>query len=36
LIESERKFTDDKVMKIIELKRKLCTKENGKNFIVVN
>lgn len=23
-------------MKIIELKRKLCTKENGKNFIVVN
>lgn len=23
-------------MKIVELKRKLCTKENGKNFIVVN
>ena len=36
IIESERKFTDDKVRKIVELKRKLCTKENGKNFIVVN
>ena len=36
LIASERQFTDDKVMKIIELKRKVCTKENGKNFVIVN
>jgi T-complex protein 1 subunit zeta len=36
LIASERQFTDDKVLKIIELKRKLCTAENGKNFVVVN
>ena len=36
LIQSERQFTDDRVLKIVELKRKLCTPENGKNFIVVN
>ena len=36
LIASERQFTDDKVLKIIELKHKLCTAENGKNFVVVN
>ena len=36
LIASERQFTDDKVIKIVELKRKLCTPENGKNFIVIN
>jgi T-complex protein 1 subunit zeta len=35
LIASERQFTDDKVMQIIELKRKLC-KDNDKNFVVVN
>jgi len=35
LIESERKFTDEKVMKIIELKRKVC-KDNDKNFVIVN
>jgi len=35
LIASERQFTDDKVMKIVELKRKLCEGTN-KNFIVVN
>merc|ERR1712086_1234034 len=35
LIASERQFTDDKVMKIIELKRKLCDGTN-KNFVVVN
>jgi len=35
LIASERQFTDDKVMQIIELKRKLC-KDNDKNFVVIN
>jgi T-complex protein 1 subunit zeta len=36
LIASERQFTDDKVQKIIDLKRKVCTPENGKNFVIVN
>jgi T-complex protein 1 subunit zeta len=35
LIESERKFTDDKVMKIVELKERLC-KDNDKSFIIIN
>lgn len=35
LIQSERNFTDTKVMKIIELKKKLCD-GNGKNFVVIN
>merc|ERR1711934_794091 len=35
LIASERAFTDDKVKKIVELKRKLCDGTN-KNFIVIN
>lgn len=35
LIESERQFTDEKVMKIVELKEKLCA-GNDKNFIIVN
>lgn len=36
LVSAERKFTDEKVMKIIELKHKVCTKENGKSFVVIN
>merc|ERR1719159_1029856 len=36
LVESERKFTDEKVRKIIELKRKVCTEENKKSFVVIN
>ena len=36
LIESERAFTDEKVMKIIELKRKVCPDGSGKNFVIVN
>merc|ERR1712160_74137 len=36
LIASERAFTDDKVQQIIDFKRKVCTKENGKNFVIVN
>lgn len=35
LVESERAFTDEKVEKILELKRKVC-KDNNKNFIVIN
>merc|ERR1711970_695081 len=36
LVTAERKFIEDRVQKIIELKRKLCTKENGKTFVVIN
>merc|ERR1712188_127239 len=36
LVSSERKFTDEKVKKIIELKRKVCTEENKKSFVVIN
>jgi T-complex protein 1 subunit zeta len=35
LIASERAFTDDKVWKIVELKKKLCDGTN-KNFVVIN
>jgi T-complex protein 1 subunit zeta len=35
LVDSERKFTDEKVQKIIDLKLKVC-KDNNKNFIIVN
>lgn len=35
MIQSERDFTDDKVRKIIELKRKLCDGTN-KNLVVIN
>ncbi len=36
LADAERRYTDDKVRKIIELKRSLCTPENGKTFVVIN
>jgi len=36
LVESERKFTDEKVRKIVDLKRKVCTEENKKSFVVIN
>merc|ERR1711983_76350 len=36
LVVAERKFIEDRVQKIIELKKKLCTKENGKTFVVIN
>jgi len=36
LAASERKFTDEKVKKIISLKRKVCTEENNKTFVVIN
>merc|ERR1719343_1952767 len=36
LVESERRFTDEKVRKIVALKRKVCTEENKKSFVVIN
>jgi len=36
LVDSERKFTDEKVKKIIELKKKVCTEENKKTFVIIN
>ena len=35
MIESERKFTDEKVRKIVELKKKVCD-GNKKGFVVIN
>merc|ERR1719189_99847 len=35
LVAAERKFIEDRVQKIIELKRKVCTAEN-KNFVIIN
>lgn len=34
LVASERKFTDEKVLKVIELKRKVC--KEGETFVVIN
>jgi T-complex protein 1 subunit zeta len=36
LVESERKFTDEKVKKVIALKRTVCTEANKKTFVVIN
>lgn len=36
LVDGERKFTDEKCKKIIELKRKVCTEENKKSFVLLN
>eukprot|EP00930_Biecheleria_cincta_P047816 TRINITY_DN33217_c0_g1_i1.p1 TRINITY_DN33217_c0_g1~~TRINITY_DN33217_c0_g1_i1.p1 ORF type:complete len:577 (-),score=139.10 TRINITY_DN33217_c0_g1_i1:58-1674(-) len=36
LVDSERKFTDEKVKKIIELKKRVCTEENKKTFVLIN
>merc|ERR1711966_113405 len=36
LVESERKFTDDKVKAIIAFKRTVCTEENKKSFVIIN
>jgi T-complex protein 1 subunit zeta len=35
MIEAERKFTDDRVRRVIDLKRLVCT-EPGQNFVVIN
>ena len=34
LVDSERKFTDDKVRQIIEFKRRVC--QEGESFAIVN
>jgi T-complex protein 1 subunit zeta len=36
LVDAERRFVDEKVKKIIELKRAVCTPENGATFVVIN
>merc|ERR1712176_1551984 len=36
LVDSERKFTDEKVRKIVELKKRVCTDENKKSFVIIN
>mmetsp|Transcript_18542 Transcript_18542/g.27127 ORF Transcript_18542/g.27127 Transcript_18542/m.27127 type:complete len:542 (+) Transcript_18542:141-1766(+) len=36
MVAAERVFTDEKVQKILELKRKVCTAENGKNFVIIS
>lgn len=36
MVKAERVFTDEKVAKILELKRKVCTPENGKNFVIIS
>lgn len=36
MVDAERKFTDDKVKQIIELKRHVCTDENKKTFVIIN
>jgi len=36
MVSAERAFTDEKVHKIIELKRQVCTEENGKKFVIIN
>merc|ERR1712107_533073 len=35
-VAAERKFIEDRVQKIIELKKKVCTPENKKTFVVIN
>ena len=36
MVAAERRFTDIKVKQIIELKKQVCTEENGYNFVVFN
>lgn len=36
MVTAERTFTDEKVHKIVELKRKVCTEENGMKFVIIN
>jgi T-complex protein 1 subunit zeta len=36
MVDAERRFVDDKVRKIIALKRVVCTPENGASFVVIN
>jgi len=36
MVAAERTFTDDKIKQILEIKNEVCTKENGKSFVIVN
>merc|ERR1712167_25016 len=36
MVAAERDFTDAKVKKIIELKKEVCTEENGMTMVVIN
>lgn len=36
LVAAERKFTDDKVRRIVEFKELMCPEGSGKNFVVIN
>ncbi|KAF5619748.1 hypothetical protein F25303_12717 [Fusarium sp. NRRL 25303] len=36
LVESERRFVDAKLKKIVELKKELCGNDDTKNFVVIN
>jgi T-complex protein 1 subunit zeta len=36
LVDSERRFTDEKVRQVIELKRRVCPEGSGKTFCVIN
>ena len=36
LVEAERRFTDDKVRRVIELKKAVCTPANGRSFVLIN
>ncbi|OQO12416.1 T-complex protein 1 subunit zeta [Cryoendolithus antarcticus] len=36
LVESERRFVDDKLRKIVELKKEVCGIDNKKGFVIVN
>lgn len=36
MVVAERRFTDEKVRQVIALKERVCTEENGKNFVCIN
>ena len=36
LVDAERRFTDEKTRKVIELKKAVCTPENGRTFVLIN
>eukprot|EP01087_Luapelamoeba_hula_P021370 TRINITY_DN7450_c0_g1_i1.p1 TRINITY_DN7450_c0_g1~~TRINITY_DN7450_c0_g1_i1.p1 ORF type:complete len:545 (-),score=111.34 TRINITY_DN7450_c0_g1_i1:17-1651(-) len=36
MVEAEHKLTDDRVRRVIELKRKVCSEKKGSGFVVIN
>ncbi|KAF2717205.1 t-complex protein 1 subunit zeta [Polychaeton citri CBS 116435] len=36
LVESERRFVDEKLRKIVELKKEVCGTDNSKGFVIIN